>query len=196
MLVVPSPKKQTETSFCAEILRAPGRAAGDRQMRADDGVGAHHVMLDRGQMHRAALAAHQADVAQHQFAEHPLHRRAARQRMRVAAIGAEGFVALAHRDPEPRRDRFLPKRQMAGALDQVLQEQIVGALLAVADFDLQAEQLQPRFDADVVVARRALRRCGASFGCHLQSFHPGLLCRRPCHIRRGAASEIILKMII
>ena len=71
------------------VLRAPGRAAGDRQMRADDGVGAHHAVLDRGQMHRAALAAHQAVVALHQFAQHLRDRHAARQRVGVAAIGAE-----------------------------------------------------------------------------------------------------------
>ena len=126
----------------AEILRAPGRATGDRQMRADNRIGAEHVMLDRGQVHRAALAAHEADVAQHQFAEHALHRGAAGERMRVAAIGAERLVALAHRDAKPRRDRLLAERQMARALDHVLQKEIEGALLAVADFDLKTKQLQ------------------------------------------------------
>ena len=102
-------------------------------------------------MHRAALAAHQADVAQHQFAEHSLHRRAASERVSMAAIGAERLVALAHGDAEARRDCLLSDRQMAGALDHVLQEEIVGALLAVANFHLEAEELQPAFKADVVV---------------------------------------------
>ena len=42
----------------AEILRAPSGPAGNRQMCADDRIGAKDVVLDRGQMHRAALAAH------------------------------------------------------------------------------------------------------------------------------------------
>ena len=151
ILVVPSPKKQTETSLCAEILRAPRGAVGDAEMRADDGVGAHHAVLDRGQVHRAALAAHQPAVALHQLAEHLLHRRAARERVRVAAIGAEGEVAGLHRDGEAGGDRLLAERQMARALDQVLQEEIVGALLAVADLDLQPLELEPRLLADVVV---------------------------------------------
>ena len=108
-------------------------------------------MLDRGQMHRAALAAHQADVAQHQFAEHALHRRAAGERMRVAAIGAERLVALAHRNAKPRRDRLLADRQMAGALDHVLEKEIEGALLAIADFHLKAEELEAPVQAYVVV---------------------------------------------
>ena len=79
-------------------------------MSPDNRVGPEHVVLDRGQMHRAALAAHQADVPQHQLAEHSLHRRAASERMRVAAIGAERLVALAHRDAEAGRDGLLPDR--------------------------------------------------------------------------------------
>ena len=133
MLVVPSPKKQTDTSFVALVLRAPGRAAGDRQMRADDGVGAHHAMLDRGQMHRAALAAHQAVVTPHQLAEHLLDRHAAGQRVGVAAIGAEAEVARLHRRGETGGDRLLAEREMAGALHQILQEKIVGALFGLPD---------------------------------------------------------------
>ena len=40
---------------------------------------------------------------------------------------------------------------MAGAFDQVLQEQIIGALLAVANLDLQPIELQPLLKANVVV---------------------------------------------
>ncbi len=147
ILVVPSPKKQTETSFWPFILRAPGRAAGDRQMRADDRVGAHDAVIDRGQVHRAALAAHQAVVALHQFAQHLLDRHAARQRMGVAAIGAERQIAGLHGGGAAGGDRFLAEREMARALHQVLQEQIEGALLGLADFDLQCgtgEAASPR----------------------------------------------------
>ena len=71
--------------------------------------------------------------------------------MRVAAIGAERLVALAHRDAEARRDGLLPDRQMARALDHVLQEEIERALLAIANFHLEAEELEAAVEADVVV---------------------------------------------
>ena len=47
---------------------------------------------------------------------------------------------------------------MAGALHQVLQEQIVGALLGLADLDLRAIHGEPRFLADIVVEGRHRRR--------------------------------------
>ena len=106
-------------------------------MRADDGVGAHDAMLDRGEMHGAALAAHEAVVALHQFAKHLLDRYPARQRVRVTAIGAEGQVAGLHGRRKSRGNRFLAEREVARSLDQILQEQIEGALLALADQHLQ-----------------------------------------------------------
>ena len=116
-------------------------------------------------MHRAALAAHQAIVALHQLAQHLLDRHAARQRVGVAAIGAERQVALLHRAGEARRDGLLAERQMAGALHEVLQEQVVGALLGFAEHDLDAVKFEPRFLADVVVqtGREALVFSSMSF---------------------------------
>ena len=110
-------------------------------------------------MHRAALAAHQAVVAAHQFAEHLLDRHAARQRVRMTAIGAERQIARLHRGGEAGRDRFLPERQMARALDQVLQEQVVGALLGFAQQHLRAVQFEPRVLADIVVQAGLLPVC-------------------------------------
>ena len=92
-----------------------------------------------------------ADVAQHQLAEHPLHRGPARERMGVAAVGAERLVALLHRHAKSGRHRLLPDRQMARALDHVLKEKVVGALLAVANFHLETEELEPPIQTDVVV---------------------------------------------
>jgi len=42
---------------------------------------------------------------------------------------------------------------MAGALDQVLQEQIVGALFTIAQVDLHAIKLEPRLLPDVDAGR-------------------------------------------
>ncbi len=136
------------------VLRAPRGAAGDRQMRADDGVGAHDAVIDRGQVHRAALAAHQAIVALHQFAQNLLDRHAASERVGVAAIGAERQVARLHRGGKAGGDRLLAERKVARALDQVLQEKIERALLGLADLDLHAIHAKPRFLADIVIEGR------------------------------------------
>ena len=133
----------------AAVLRAPRRAAGDRQMRADDGVRAHDAVLGRGQVHRAALAAHQAVVALHEFAQHLLDRDAAGERMGVAPIGAEREIAGLHRAGEARRHRLLAERQVARALHQVLQEQVVGALLGFAEHHLRPVHGQPHLFAEI-----------------------------------------------
>jgi hypothetical protein len=40
---------------------------------------------------------------------------------------------------------------MARALDHILKEKVVGALFAVTDLDLEAEELEPTLKADVIV---------------------------------------------
>ena len=104
-------------------------------MSSDDGVGAHRAVLDAGEVHRAALSPHEPAFATHQLAEDADHRRAAGERVGVAAIGAEGVVVLPHRHREAGGDRFLAEREMARALHEVLQEEIIGALLQHADLD-------------------------------------------------------------
>ena len=74
--------------------------------------------------------------------------------MRVAAVGAERPVVGAHRDAEAGGDRFLAEREMARALDEVLEEEIVRALLAVAQLELLAIELEPRLAADVDLGLR------------------------------------------
>ena len=80
--------------------------------------------------------------------------RPARERVRVTAIGAEAQILRLHRRGEAGRDRLLPEREMAGALDEILQEQVEGALLGLADHDLQAVELEPLVLADVIVETR------------------------------------------
>jgi hypothetical protein len=86
-------------------------------MRADDGVGAHRAVLDARQVHRAALALEEPAFAAHQFPEDAGHRGAARERMVMAAVGAEAVVVRPQGDREPGRDRLLAERQVARALD-------------------------------------------------------------------------------
>src|SRR5262249_46367689 len=54
--------------------------------------------------------------------------------------------------------RFLAEREMAGALDQVLQEQVEGSLFGFAQLELRAKQAQPHRLANVVV-RAVDARC-------------------------------------
>jgi len=55
--------------------------------------------------------------------------------MRVPAIGAEAQIAGLHRHGEAGGNRLLAERQVAGALDEILQEEIEGALLGLANLD-------------------------------------------------------------
>jgi hypothetical protein len=59
----------------------------------------------------------------------------------VAAICAERKIAGLHGGGEAGGDGLLTERQVAGALDEILQKQIVRALLGLANLDLQPIRL-------------------------------------------------------
>ncbi len=148
------------------VLSPPRCTAGDGEVRPDDRIGPHHPMFGGGEVHRAALAAEQTAFTAHQFAEHLLDRHAARQRVGMTAIGAERQVARLHRAGKTGRDRLLAEREMARALDQVLEEEVVGTLLRLPDHELQAEEFQAEIFADVIVARQfGLRVASLSAPC-------------------------------
>jgi hypothetical protein len=132
-------------------------------MSADDGVGAHRALGDVGEVHRAALPAQEAALAPHQLAQHARHRRAARERVGVPPVGAEGPVIRSHRHAEAGGNGLLPERKMARALDQVLQEEVVSALLAVAQLELHAVERELRLAADVI---RSSCFLAFNFGIH------------------------------
>src|SRR3990172_11460140 len=69
--------------------------------------------------------------------------------MRMAAVSTERPVVGPHCHAKASGDRLLTERQVTRTLDQVLQKQIVGAFFAVAQLELQAVELEPRFTADV-----------------------------------------------
>ena len=115
-------------------------------------------------MHRAALALQQPAFATHQLAQHAFHRRAARQRVVMAAIGAERPVVFLHRRRKASRDCLLPKCQMRRALDQVLQEQIIGALFNMADFQQRAPQGEPCVLTNIVIRARSCFALRSTFG--------------------------------
>src|SRR5262249_56103202 len=94
----------------------------------------------------------------HQLAKDLLDRDSAGQRMGVPTVGAETEVAGFHGGGKAGGDGFLTEGQVACAFDQVLQEQVVCALLRLADGDLRLVETQPHLFADVVVY--AVVACG------------------------------------
>jgi hypothetical protein len=102
-------------------------------LRPDDRVGAEHSFRHVEQVHRAALAVHQAVLAAEQLGHDRGHLRAAGEHVVVAAVGDERVVVRAHRGRDPGRDGLLPGAQVGGPLHQVLQEQVVRALLELPD---------------------------------------------------------------
>src|SRR6266550_627587 len=118
-------------------------------MGPDDSIGAHRAMLDIRQVHRSALAMEHAVAAPEQFRHGRRHRRAASERVAMAAIGAEGVVISPHRDGVASGDRLLTESEVARAAYEVLEEQLVGALLEIAELDHQLIEPQPRRAVDV-----------------------------------------------
>ena len=129
MFVVPSPKNATATWSVPRIWADHAAPFAMHEVRADDGVGAHHPLRRVGEVHRAALAAQDAVLPAQQLGHAPRRgpcRAPASARApgtwrtcsRPACIAAPNPVAIAS----------MPERQVRRALHQVLQEQVVRAL--------------------------------------------------------------------
>ncbi len=71
--------------------------------------------------------------------------------MGMAAIGAEREITRLHCLGKTGCHRFLAERKMAGSLDQVLKEQVVGALFRLSKHNLCAVQFEPFLLADIVI---------------------------------------------
>ena len=138
-------------------------------MSADDCIRAHYAVADIGQVHRATLAGHQAALTAHELTQDARHRGAARQCMSVAPISAEAPVPDLHCGSESGGDRLLSDRQVTGALDQILQKQVVGAFLQRANLELTAVEGEPRRCVDLVNCSRPQR------SRHLHFFHDHFL---------------------
>jgi hypothetical protein len=67
----------------------------------------------------------------------------------MPAVRAESPIVRPHGDAETRRDRFLTEGEVTRPLDEILQEEIVRALLAIAQLELLAIELHSHFTADV-----------------------------------------------
>ena len=106
-------------------------------------------MLGRHQVHRAALAAQQAIIAAHQLAQNTFNGDAACQRVRVSSIRAETEVARLHGGSTTGSHSLLSEGQMAGALHQILQKQIVGTLFCFADHNLGAVHFEAQLLSDI-----------------------------------------------
>jgi hypothetical protein len=135
----------------AAVLSRPCGADRDRQVRADDGVRAHHPVLHAGQVHRAALAAHQRALPADQLEEDGRHRHPAGESVVVPAVGAERVVVVAHGGREPRGHRLLPDAEVRRAAHEPREEQLVGALLEQPALD--HDPVHPQAEVAVEVGR-------------------------------------------
>ena len=140
------------------VLRGPGRPDRDRQMGADDRVRPHRAVLDGGEVHGSALAAHQRALLADELEEHRLHRYAAGKRVVVAAVRAEGVIVFAHGGGEPGRDRLLADPEVRRPADQPGEEELVGALLEEAAGEHRA--VHPHPQVAVEVGRGGVGRIG------------------------------------
>ncbi len=141
-------------------LGRPGGAVGDGEMGADYGVGAHHPVLDRGQVHRTALSPQDPVLPAQQLGEHRARLGAAGQGVGMAAIGGEGVVVGPHRLGEAGGNRLHPQREMGGALHQVLHEEVVGAFFELPKQLLGLVEPETTVDRDVEPIVVPILRCG------------------------------------
>ena len=139
-------------------LGRPGSAVGHAEVGADDRIAAHHPVFDAGEVHRAALAAHQAVRPSQQLRHDRGERDAAGDRVGVPPVGGERPVVVAHGGSEAGGDGLLPERQVAGALHQSLEEQVVGALLEEPDLLLDLVHPDPDLGRDRQVGVRFVHR--------------------------------------
>ena len=110
------------------------RGAGPRADAArDDAVGAEDVSREVGDVHGAALGAAASGGAAEQLRHHALHRRALREAVAVAAVGAEHVVVVAQVGAHSDRDRLLAAVHVQGALDGAEAGLAKGLLLEQTD---------------------------------------------------------------
>jgi hypothetical protein len=129
MLVAPIAEEARGDLAATADLRRPAQPAGDRQVGADDGVGAVVAVLGAGDVHGPALARADPAGPAEQFGEDGVGRRAAGQRVRVTAVGAERVVTGAQHRRRADGDRLVPETEVGGPVDQPLAVQRVGPLL-------------------------------------------------------------------
>src|SRR6185369_17246406 len=100
-------------------------------------------------------------------------RDAAGQGVRVAPIGAEAEIVRPHGRRDTGRHGFLAERKVTGAFDQILEKEIVGPLLRLANGRLDPEYVQARLFANIVVGKRIAGHAIASldnqYGCAMGS---------------------------
>ena len=146
MFVAPSPKKQTATwpdrRYWADHA-APAAIGRWAPTIAYDPI---MLWLDVGDVHRAALAAHQPAGATEQLRVERPHRRAAREGVVVAAIRREGVVVVAHRGREPGGHRLLADPEMRRTADEALEEELLRPLLEEPALDHRPVHPEPEIE--------------------------------------------------
>src|SRR5215211_4497847 len=109
------------------------RAGRDAGRSPHDRVCAEIAVLVVGNVHRAALAAAVALLLAEELAEHTVDRRALRQAMAVAAVGARDVVVATERLADAHGDGFLTDVEMSQPWHLRAPVELVDALLEGAD---------------------------------------------------------------
>ena len=114
-------------------LRRQRRAADQRRSAAHDSVGAHHPLVQVGDMHRSALAATDARGPTIDLGHHPGHVHAFRDAMPVAPMGGRNPIGFRQMQHHAHGARLFTSVEMDEALDLTGCELHVHPLLKLAD---------------------------------------------------------------
>ena len=142
----PSPKKQTVTPGLAldpQTVRGTDR---DRRRPRDDRVGSQHALVDRGDVHAAAVAAAVAVLAAEDLGHHAGEIEALGDAMAVTAVRARDQVVRPELRADADGDRLHADVRVHGTVDQPLVEQPAGADLEGADPAHLEQQVLERLD--------------------------------------------------
>src|SRR5215216_5120022 len=121
-------------------------------------VAAPQPVLDVEQVHRAALALHQARTLAIQLGHHLVRVTAEEERVGMVPVGGDDLVCILVKREKPGRDRFLPAIEMEIPADLPLPETALRGVLEEADRVHLSVEIEGRLGIDVLGFGSVVRR--------------------------------------
>ncbi len=126
----------------AELSRRQRASERERDVAADDARRTEEAVLDVHEVHRASEPSAETAVATHQLRQHPLGRRALRERVSVRAVAGVDGVVRPQLPADPDRHALLADAQMHQPVHVVGPRERADPLLEDADPPHPKEQLE------------------------------------------------------
>ncbi len=146
------PEEAERHSIFAAIFRGERHSRRERNVRADDGVTAIHVIFFVEEMHRTAEPTRATGFLAKQLGHAGIGAGAARERVCVIAIRRDDVIVVAHRRNRTRHQSFLPDIEMTEAAN------LLRLILLARTFFETTDQQHQREHLDLVALLGPLHR--------------------------------------